>query len=102
MVIFQFIFLQIILLLSAFNKTNSKIHSGAKQPASPVRKRKIKAVLFMAEGLLQLFIGWCFWGDPIRGELFFMAGGALWILAGVITFLFTTKQPLRKHPVSDI
>lgn len=56
----------------------------------------------MAEGLLQLFIGWCFWGDPNRGELFFLAGGALWMLAGVITFLFTTKQPLRKHPVSDI
>jgi len=56
----------------------------------------------MVEGLLQLLIAWCFWGDPQHGELFFLAGGVLWILVGIITFLVTNKQFLRKHTVSEI
>lgn len=98
---YQFCFLQFIILMGAMSKVSSKTKAEV-----PRHKRlKGKAILFIMEGVLLLIIAWIWKNEPELGPVYYLVGGITWLLAGIITFWYVARQyenPVRGHGTGDI
>jgi len=101
-IIFQFIFLQLILFIGLFSKGSREYLK--KWSWLPVYKRhRVKAVLLMIAGILQVLIAWCF-QDPGPnnnniGAWVFLIGGLIWLVTGILFFIFGSKTKIKHAAV---
>ncbi|SEA43300.1 hypothetical protein SAMN05192529_11856 [Arachidicoccus rhizosphaerae] len=91
-ILYQFIFLQLILLMGLFSM-RKKEYLKKWSWVSADKKHRVAGSIFMIEGILQIFIGWCFHDGTQNniGTLLFYMGGLIWLTGGILYFIFGNK-----------
>lgn len=92
---YQFWFLQLILLIGAFSKGKGRNKGKGIANYSP----SVKAVLFMVEGLLLMAIAWIWKEEPGSVSLLYLIGGAVWLMVGCISYLYSRVK--KRRPIIE-